>query len=1075
MNRRRIVGCLAVLCGFAASSAAACSGGSAKNSTGAETGAGGGPSRFSSAAGGRRGDRRKHPAVDAPISTYASVRKVKNILTGLGPTDAEVAQAATPAGFQSLVTTWMATPQYQQKMMFFFGNAFQQTSLTLLNFEFQLRMRPGAFDLPYGLYGDNSLNMLYQNMMESFARTCLELISEGKPFIDVLTTQTFMMTTALKSLYMQIEMPYDIHTMTWKFNRGTRPPIAETLDPTSPNYMIFGYAAPTSVTGSHPGNYPTCFGDSTKVSEYPGNTYLFQALLGAVNRDVGGNNSPGSTNTGCWEGANASYFTTTDTSDWQMVTISPGTAYKSYDLVSLRSSGGTLPSALERVSFFTTPAFLSVWNTNDSNQHRVTVNQALLTALGQGFTSARRPSPRRRAPSALDGQHAVAGSVCYGCHQSLDPMTLFFSDSYSYNNQVNAPPTTGGSFGFEGVTGNGANLVDFGNFMGQVVDTQVPGQPVNRFAMEMTQKLCFFANSVACVETDPEMRRIALAFQSSNYDWSTLMQEMMTSPLVTDLASTATFVADGVTISISRRDQLCAALSNRLGTPDLCQIAMPSPEDYHDGDEPPRGGAPGRRVQPRHAVPGDPSRPQPVLSRGQRAGLRGHRRRRRRYQRIALLEHQRGGWHRGHGDAGHGGPRLRPQPRGLRGGAPGSLHRGHHHGQRHPHQRIPLDLLGGLPVPDHPFVRYLRGPMTTLNRRQALLQGLFGAAASVGMRAIATGLPAWFLMNPREADAQDATCLLTKPANAQFLVVSASSAGDSISCNCPGHVRRAGDHPRGAGGAGEDHVQPRHRERDGRADLVDADPRRARPDQLLPPLHGRAGPRRSPQGHAARGRHRQRRDAPVDLRQAPGQVPRHGAGGARRRGDRRQRAGVHLVLGAHHRSGLSHAAQAAPRRARRRIRWSRCRSLRDTTLDTLNTLFKQSGTPQQKTFLEAMAASQTQVRQLAESLATTLAGIQDNTVAGQALAAAALISAKVTPVVTLHIPFGGDNHVDAGALPGVVRSHRSLRGQGRRPRDPGRDGRPRLAQPDGHHHVRHDERLRPGSERDAHRRVRRRA
>ena len=35
-----------------------------------------------------------------------------------------------------------------------------------------------------------------------------------------------------------------------------------------------------------------------------------------------------------------------------------------------------------------TPAFLAVWNTNDSNSHRVTVNQALLVALGQGFTSA---------------------------------------------------------------------------------------------------------------------------------------------------------------------------------------------------------------------------------------------------------------------------------------------------------------------------------------------------------------------------------------------------------------------------------------------------------------------------------------------------------------------------------------------------------------------------------------------------------------------------------------------------------------------------------------------------------------
>lgn len=87
--------------------------------------------------------------------------------------------------------------------------------------------------------------------------------------------------------------------------------------------------------------------------------------------------------------------------------------------------------------------------------------------------------------------------------------------------------------------------------------------------------------------------------------------------------------------------------------------------------------------------------------------------------------------------------------------------------------------------------------------------------------------------------------------------------------------------------------------------------------------------------------------------------------------------------------------------------------MRDQTLNQLNDLFKDGGTKEQISFLDAMAASQSQVRQLAESLATTLNAITDNTVAGQALAAAALIAAKVTPVVTLHIPFGADNHEDA--------------------------------------------------------------
>jgi hypothetical protein len=90
------------------------------------------------------------------------------------------------------------------------------------------------------------------------------------------------------------------------------------------------------------------------------------------------------------------------------------------------------------------------------------------------------------------------------------------------------------------------------------------------------------------------------------------------------------------------------------------------------------------------------------------------------------------------------------------------------------------------------------------------------------------------------------------------------------------------------------------------------------------------------------------------------------------------------------------------------------RTLRDQTLDQLNGLFKQGATPEQVKFLDALAKSQAQVRQLAESLASTLEAIDNDKVSGQALAAAALIAAKVTPVVTLHIPFGGDNHTDDG-------------------------------------------------------------
>jgi hypothetical protein len=514
-----------------------------------------------------------------PLPPSSTLRKIKSTLTGLGPTDAELAAVGSDLNaLPGLIDGWMATPEFESKMLFFFQNAFQQSSLAVLDFEFQLRKRPGAFDLPYDTFGDNAFPLLFQNLKESFARTALQLIAEGAPFSDVLTTQRFMMTTALESLYLQIEMPYDIHTTNYKYNQGSRPPIEETLDPNSPNYLTFGYVAPATTTTSRKFNN-SCAGDATKVSVFPGNTYVFQMLLGAVPRDSG-DNSAGTSNLGCMEHAAQPYFTASDLSDWHMVTITQqGTPLRAFDLPALRQAT-TLSSKLPRVSFFTTPAFLAVWNTNDSNQHRVTANQALLVALGQGYTSAAAAIPVPPNLAAVDGEHAVNTSVCYGCHVSLDPMRQFWGNFYDFNDKAdgkkaNIPP----AFAFGDVSAEGKSLLDFGSFLAQITDQRMQGDKVNRFALAMTQKLCFFANSSRCLETDPEMRRIARQFESSNFDFKGLVRELFSSPLVTSASSTETAASDGVTISVARRDQLCAALSSRLARPDLCEITVPTPTD----------------------------------------------------------------------------------------------------------------------------------------------------------------------------------------------------------------------------------------------------------------------------------------------------------------------------------------------------------------------------------------------------------------------------------------------------------------------------------------------------------------
>jgi hypothetical protein len=514
------------------------------------------------------------------LPAASQLRKIKNVLTGLAPTDAELAAGVGKAALQAQIDKWIETPQFQEKMILFFSNSYQQSTVSLGDFQFQLRNRPGAFNLSYGIYGDSAFPMLVKNMNESFARTALNFAQSGRSMADLLTTDSFMMTTALKSLYMQIEANYDTasdgNVMKWKYNYGRRPALADSLNPNSPDYMVFGYEAPTTITKSRTFT-DNCNGNSNLVGQFPGNVYLFHLLLGNVDRDNG--SGPGQSNTGCWERATKPYFTPSDLSDWQMVQVVKGARIEPWELIKLRASGGTLPSAAPRISFFTTPAFLATWNTNDSNSHRVTVNQALLAALGQGFTSASQNIPIPPNTAALDGAHAVDSSECYACHKSLDPMRQFFENWY-FDNDKPIGGNGGGaqpSFGFANVTGNGRSLVDFGNFMKQVTDQSVAGSSINRFALEMTQKLCFYANSARCEEGDPEMRRIATAFQSSNYNFKSLVRDLYSSPLVTAGATTTTFDANGVTISITRRDQLCQALSNRLNVTDICQIKLPAP------------------------------------------------------------------------------------------------------------------------------------------------------------------------------------------------------------------------------------------------------------------------------------------------------------------------------------------------------------------------------------------------------------------------------------------------------------------------------------------------------------------
>ena len=154
----------------------------------------------------------------APVQAAAATRKVKGLLTGLAPTDEEIAKvgASGAAGLKELIGAWMTGPEFQplfrDKMLFFFRNVFQQVGFTPTeDFKPQL-LENGGFDFgPFGTgaVGDDVYFRMVQNIEDMFAMTAWQLLLEDKPFTEVLTTQRYMMTTALKSVYLQIEMPND--------------------------------------------------------------------------------------------------------------------------------------------------------------------------------------------------------------------------------------------------------------------------------------------------------------------------------------------------------------------------------------------------------------------------------------------------------------------------------------------------------------------------------------------------------------------------------------------------------------------------------------------------------------------------------------------------------------------------------------------------------------------------------------------------------------------------------------------------------------------------------------------------
>src|SRR5215831_2907734 len=470
------------------------------------------------------------------VQPFTYVAKVKNILVGLPPTDDELRQVtADPGALRSLVGGWMQQPEYQRKMTRFFELAFQQTQVTAVDFADQAYPKQIAIN-------NTTTPLLVQNAEQSFARTMLELIAEGHPLTEATTTPTLMMTTALKELYAFLDVweVDDNGKVTDRFRQANTGlsitveaaqgpiAIADSLDPTSANYMHWYDADVTTADMNVAGctTDPIVYGPSAVTLHY----LLYGSLDGRKNPTAGGANCPPTGGT-----ATAPQLATSDFTDWVMVTLRPPAANeavtKFYDLPALRTTN-ELVLSIPRVGFFSTPAFFANWQTNISNQMRATMNQTLIVALGAQVDGTDTTSVPGNPPPGLDAAHAGAGA-CFVCHQTLDPLRSILASSWSWNYHDQLEAAFGaqkGLFAFHGVITPVNTIGDMGQALAQ--------HPL--FAPAWVQKLCTYANSSPCVETDPEFTRIVGVFQSSGYSWNALVAELMSSPLVTDATETQT-------------------------------------------------------------------------------------------------------------------------------------------------------------------------------------------------------------------------------------------------------------------------------------------------------------------------------------------------------------------------------------------------------------------------------------------------------------------------------------------------------------------------------------------------------
>jgi hypothetical protein len=295
-----------------------------------------------------------------------------------------------------------------------------------------------------------------------------------------------------------------------------------------------------------------------------------------------------------------------------------------------------------------------------------------------------------------------------------------------------------------------------------------------------------------------------------------------------------------------------------------------------------------------------------------------------------------------------------------------------------------------------------------LTRRHALLSTLFGTGY-VGLRALATGLPAAFLLNPRRALAANPAPTCANQTKAQYFIFNTCGSGDPINANVPGMY----DDPTIVHSA-DPSMAPTPLTLRGQS-YTAAAPWASLPQAVLDrtsfwhmmtntPVHPKEPDVLKLMGGTYGGE------------MLPSLLAKHMAPCL---GTIQSQP---LTLGATSPAeGLSFDGAALPIIPALALKatltnpagpLTTLQPLRDQTLKQLYDLYKNTATPAQRVYIDSLVTSQTEVRSINQSLLDALSSIKDNSASSQMLAAVTLIQMKVTPVISVHIPFGGDNHRD---------------------------------------------------------------